>query len=86
MMNTPFHPVGWTPNTLVFANAAGYLSNVSNLQFNSSNSSLYVNGLTNLNYTGFVGSQNAALVVSGSNTKGGIGYVDFLLPRLDTKP
>jgi len=76
--NTKVTYNGWTPNTLVFANAAGYLSNVSNLQFNSSNSSLYVNGLTNLNYTGFAGSQNAALVVSGSNTKGGIGYVDFL--------
>jgi hypothetical protein len=76
--NTKVTYNGWAPNTLIFANSTGYLSNVSNLQFNSSNSSLYVNGLTNLNYTGFVGSQNAALVVSGSNTKGGIGYVDFL--------
>jgi hypothetical protein len=76
--NTKVTYDGWTPNSLIFANATGYLSNVSNLQFNSSNSSLYVNGLTNLNYTGFAGSQNAALVVSGSNTKGGIGYVDFL--------
>ena len=76
--NTKVTYDGWAPNTLIFANSTGYLSNVSNLQFNSSNSSLYVNGLTNLNYTGFVGSQNAALVVSGSNTKGGMGYVDFL--------
>ena len=69
---------GWTGNSVLFANAAGYLSTSPNFAYFSSNNSLSVSGLTTLSYTGFVGSQNAALVIAGSNTKGGIGYVDFL--------
>ena len=38
----------------------------------------YFPSIVTVNYTGTSGSQNAAFVVTGANTKGGVGYVDFL--------
>lgn len=38
----------------------------------------YFPSIATVNYTGSGGSQNAAFVVTGANTKGGVGYVDFL--------
>ena len=69
---------GYLPSSIIFANTTGYLSNTSNLSFYSSNNILAVSGMVTANYIGFAGSQNSAVTISGTNTKGGVGYVDFL--------
>jgi hypothetical protein len=68
---------GYLANSIIFANTTGYLSNVSNLQFVNSKT-LTVTGLISANYIGYAGSQEIALTVAAANSKGGIGYGDFL--------
>ena len=82
---------GYLANAVIYSNSTGYLSNTNNFQFLGSNSSLILNGnfnvsngLTTINYTSPVGSQLTALAITGANTKGGQGYLDFLLANNQT--
>jgi hypothetical protein len=77
--------LNYTDGLLYFANSTGItsfsanaLSNTGNLITTTGSAQLLFPNKVTVSYTGFVGSQNASFVTSGSNTKGGIGYVDFL--------
>ena len=41
-------------------------------------SNAYITGLLNITHTGFSGSQNVTATITSANTKGGVGYSDFL--------
>jgi hypothetical protein len=72
--NTSSPISGWIPNSVIFANSTGYLSNTTGFQFYSTNNShrvagtLYVNGETG----------KSALIANGYNQRGGTGYQGFL--------
>ena len=77
--------LNYTDGLLYFANSTGItsfsanaLSNTGNLITTTGSAQLLFPNKVTVSYTGFAGSQNASFVTSGSNTKGGIGYVDFL--------
>ena len=77
--------LNYTDGLLYFANSTGItsfsanaLSNTGNLITTTGSAQLLFPNTVTVSYTGFAGSQNASFVTSGSNTKGGIGYVDFL--------
>ena len=77
--------INYTDGLLYYANSTGVSSITANVLSNTgslitttgSAQILHPNKVT-VAYTGFAGSQNASFVSSGSNTKGGVGYVDFL--------
>ena len=77
--------INYTDGLLYYANSTGVSSITANVLPNTgslitttgSAQILHPNKVT-VAYTGFAGSQNASFVSSGSNTKGGVGYVDFL--------
>jgi hypothetical protein len=72
--NAGLQIAGWTPNTVIFSNSAGYLSNTTGFQFYSTNNTgriagtLYVKGETG----------KSALIANGYNQRGGTGYQGFL--------
>ena len=77
--------LNYTDGLLYFANSTGItsfsanaLSNTGNLITTTGSAQLLFPNKVTVSYTGFAGSQNASFVTSGSNTKGGVGYVDFL--------
>jgi hypothetical protein len=72
--NTSSPISGWTPNSVIFANSTGYLSNTTGFQFYSTNSAGRIAG------TLYVGSEigKSSIIANGYNQRGGVGYQGFL--------
>jgi hypothetical protein len=65
--------------SIVGANGIGITANTSSKTVTIGHSgNSFFPSIVNVNYTAGAGSQNAAIQVTGANTKGGIGYLDFL--------
>jgi len=71
---------GWLANSVIFANATGYLSNTNNLQFFSSNNVLQVTTLTTVGTSGNITNVNyiSANGITTTGSSGNISGVNFV--------
>ena len=71
---------GWLANTVIFANAGGYLSNTNNLQFFSSNNVLQVTTLTTVGTSGNITNVNyiSANGITTTGSSGNISGVNYI--------
>jgi len=71
---------GWLANSVIFANATGYLSNTNNLQFFTSNNVLQVTTLTTVGTSGNITNVNyiSANGITTTGSSGNISGVNFV--------